>query len=181
MLSPRKIDNEADKDTLLEFHCRINYESETPWARIVPFEQYREKWLSSSQTKTFLGDLAESMADERTIAEIWEDGQVVVGYLWVTFSSVGDYNLTIAEVRDIAVVDEYQRRGIGRTILEHAEQLARDRGAHVLRSGTGIDNTAAQGLHVNFAFKPYRIEYEKLLDEKRLTSEKLIRGRLDLP
>ena len=81
MLSPRKIDTEADKDILLDFHCRINYESETPWARTVPFEQYREKWLSSSQTKTFLGDLAESMADERTIAEIWEDDHVVVGYL----------------------------------------------------------------------------------------------------
>jgi len=172
MLSPRKIDIKADKDTLLELHCRINYESESPWARTVPFEQYREKWLSTSQTKTFLGDLAESMADERTITEIWEDDHVCVGYLWVTFSSVRDYNLTIAEVRDIAVVEEYQRRGIGRRMLEHAEQLARDRGAHLLRSETGTDNTASQGLHVNFAFKPYRIQYEKLL-----TNEKLMESR----
>ena len=166
MLGPRKLDIEADKDILLDFHCRINYESETPWARTVPFEQYREKWLNTSQTKTFLGDLAESMKDGRTIAEIWEDDQVIVGYLWVTFSEVRDYNLIIAEVRDIVVIEEHQRKGIGRRILEHAEQLARDRGAHVLRSETGIDNTASQGLHVKSAFKPYRIEYEKLLDER---------------
>ena len=66
-------------------------------------------------------------------------------------------------------------------MLEHAEHLARDKGAHSLRSGAGIDNIDSQGLHVNGAFKPYRIEYEKLLDEKRLISEKLIRDILDPP
>lgn len=168
MLSPRRLDINIDRDTLLELHCRINYESASPLARAESFDQYREKWLntSPSQPEVFLRDLAKSMADERTIAEIWEDNGIVVGYLWVKFSDLrwGDDNLTIAEIYDIAVTDDYQRCGIGRKLLAHAEKLAIDRGADILRSGTGIENTASQKLHKSSAFKSYYIQYEKLLN-----------------
>jgi len=173
MLSPRKIDIKADRDTLLELHCRINYESDTPLARSEPYDQYREKWLntSPSQPEVFLKDLAESMKDKRTIAEIWEDDGNVVGYLWVKFSDLrwGDEDLNIAEFYDLAVTDNYQRRGIGRKLLSHAEQLARERGADILRSGTGIENTASQKLHTGSAFETYYIRYEKLLNKDKLT------------
>ena len=174
MLSRRKVDIKADKDTLLELHCRINYESESPWARVEPFDQYREKWLSTSQPESFLTDLAESMTDKRTIAEIWEDDGAVVGYLWVRFSDLhwGDDNLTTAQVYDLMVTDDYQRHGIGRKLLAHAEKLARDRGADILRSGTGIENTASQSLHESFAFKIYYIQYEKFLADEKLTEGK---------
>ena len=176
MLIPRKIDIKTDKDTLLELHCRINYESAAPLARAEPYDQYREKWLSTSPShpEIFLKDLAESMADKRTIAEIWEDDGAVVGYLWVRFSDLhwGDDNLTTAQVYDLMVTDDYQRHGIGRKLLAHAEKLARERGADILRSGTGIENTASQSLHESSAFKIYYIEYEKLL-----TNEKLMESR----
>jgi GNAT superfamily N-acetyltransferase len=176
MFNSRKVDIKADRDTLLELHCRINYESATPLVRGEPYDQYREKWLgtSPSQPEVFLKDLAESLADERTIAEIWEDGDAVVGYLWVKFSDLrwGDEDLTIAEVYDLAVTDDYQRRGTGRKLLAHAEQLARERGADILRSGTGIENNISQKLHTSSAFKTYYIQYEKLL-----TKDKLIRDR----
>ena len=163
MFSPRKIDIDADRDMLLELHCRINYESDNPWAKAIAFDKYREKWLSTSQPKVFLKELSESMADERTIAEIWEDGRAIIGYLWVTFSEIGDYGITIAEVKDIIVTADYRRHGIGRKMLAHAEQLARDKGADIFRSETGIDNTASQKLHTSSGFETYRIQYEKLL------------------
>ncbi len=165
MLSPRKIDIKADRDTLLELHCIINYASESPWARAISFEQYRGKWLATSQTEVFLNDLTESMADERTIAEIWEDDGKVIGYLWVTFSEIGDYNITVAELRDIIVTVDYRRRGIGQRMLEHAEELARERGADIFRSETGIDNIASQRLHTSSGFDTYRIQYEKLFTD----------------
>ncbi len=168
MLNPRKIDIKTDKGTLLEFHCLINYASDSPWARATPFEQYREKWLNTSQPEAFLRDLAESLADERTIAEIWEDSGDIVGYLWVTFSEIGDYGITIAEVKDIIVTDDYRHRGIGRKMMEHAEQLAQERGADIFRSETGIDNTASQKLLTSSEFKPYHILYEKLLTREKL-------------
>ena len=176
MFKPRKIAIKADKDTLLELHCRINYESASPLARAESYDRYREKWLITlpSSPEIFLKDLAESMADNRTIAEIWEDDGAVVGYLWVRFSDLrwGDDNLTMAQIYDLMVTDDYQRRGIGRKLLAHAEKLARDRGADILRSGTGIENTASQRLHESSAFKTYHIEYEKLL-----TNDKFIKGR----
>ena len=45
----RTINVEVDKDSILELHCEINYESETPWARKEPYTEYRKKWLSTSQ------------------------------------------------------------------------------------------------------------------------------------
>ena len=53
MLKPRRIDVDTDRETLLGFHCRGNYESESPWARATSFEDYREEWLRTSQTDVF--------------------------------------------------------------------------------------------------------------------------------
>ena len=163
-LSPRKIDIKADRDMLLELHCQVNYESDCPWAREIPFEQYREKWLYSSQTEVFLKALAESMKDERTIAEIWKDSGIIAGYLWVTFSEIVNYGITVAELKDIIVTSDYRRRGIAKKMLAHAEHLARERGADIFRSETGIDNTASQKLHESSGFETYRVQYEKLLN-----------------
>ena len=163
MFRYRVIDIKEDKAVLLEFHCRINYESDTPYVRTVPYEKYREKWLSTSQPESYLLDLARTMKDERTIAEILEDKNVEVGYLWVTFADIQDYDITIAQIMDITVAPNYQRRGIGLKMLRRIEKLAKKRGATLLRSDTGIENVASQRLHESFGFKPYRIHYEKVL------------------
>jgi ribosomal protein S18 acetylase RimI-like enzyme len=163
MLRYRAVDVKRDEKILLEFHCRINYESETPYARTVPYEQYRKKWLSTSQPREYLSHLAATMKDERTMAEILEDKGSVVGYLWVTFNDIHDYNLTIAEIMDIAVASSHQRRGIGLSMLRRIEEVARRKGATLIRSDTGVENTASQKLHEKFGFKPYRIHYEKII------------------
>jgi len=163
MFRYRLIDADGDRDLLLEMHCRINYESETPWARRVSYERYREKWLSTPQPESFLSDLANSMRDKRTMTEILEDDGVLVGYLWVTFNDVEGYDITIASIMDMAVAPDYQRRGIGLKMMRHIEETARERGATLLRSDTGTENTASQKLHEKAGFKPYRIHYEKVL------------------
>lgn len=163
MLRYRAIDLKQDKDALLEFHCRINYESETPYARSASYEQYRKKWLSTSQPKTYLSHLAETMKDKRTMAEILEHNGSAAGYLWVTFTDIQDYHVTIAEVMDIAVAPDFRRRGIGLNMFKHIQQTARKRGAKLLRSDTGIDNIASQKLHEKFGFKTIRIHYEKVI------------------
>ena len=118
MLTIRPIDPERDRDTLLELHRMGNYDSETPWARTTSYDDYREKWLSTEQTDSFLTHLSQSMEDERTIASIWEEDGV-----WVAFREVEGYDVTIAEVNDIAVSVSHRRRGIGTEILEHVEEL----------------------------------------------------------
>lgn len=131
--------------------------------RKLSYEEYRNKWLRTSQPESFLSDLKKAMKENRTIAEILEDNNVKVGYLWVTFTDVQDYGITIAEIMDIAVARDYQRRGIGTTILRHVEELAKEQGAILLRSDTGNENVASQKLHESFGFKPYKIHYEKVL------------------
>ncbi len=157
------IDINKDRKILLEFHSRINYESDTPFARTVSYEEYREKWLSTSQPESYLSDLARAMKDSRTIAEILEDNGVVVGYLYVTFVGIKGYDITIAELMDIAVAPDHQHRGIGFMMMERIEKIAKERGATLLRSCTGIENVVSQRLHEKFGFKPYRIDYEKVL------------------
>ena len=103
------------------------------------------------------------MGEDRTIAEIAEEEGVVIGYVWVAFRDVEGYDVTIAEVNDIAAVASHRLKGIGTQILEHAEMLVRNRGAHLWRSEAGIENVASDGLHRKLGFKPYRIECEKVL------------------
>ncbi len=163
MLQYRAVNVEKDRKILLEFHCRINYESETPYARTMSYEEYRKKWLSTSQPKEYLSHLAATLKDERTMAEILEDKGSVVGYLWVTFNEIRGYNVTIAEIMDIGVVPSHQRRGIGLSMLRRIEETAQQKGATLLRSDAGNENKASQKLHEKFGFKPYKIHYEKII------------------
>lgn len=159
----RRIDFETDKNMLLEFHCRINYESETPYMRRLSYEEYRKKWLGTSQPESFLADLEKTANEKGTIAEILEDDYVPTGYLWVTFTDVKDYNIKIASIMDIAVSPNYQRKGFGTMMLRHIQELSKERKATLLRSDMGIENVASQKLHEGFGFRPYRIHYEKIL------------------
>ena len=88
MIKIRPVDVNADKEILLEFHCCINFESESSWAKAISYPKYREKWLSTDQPESFLADLRKSMSDPRTIAEIWEEEDATIGYVWATFTEV---------------------------------------------------------------------------------------------
>jgi ribosomal protein S18 acetylase RimI-like enzyme len=64
---------------------------------------------------------------------------------------------------DIEVVPSHQRIGIGTLLLQHAESLARERGAVVLRSETAVKNEASQVLYKKLGFSPDRVRLEKTL------------------
>jgi GNAT superfamily N-acetyltransferase len=163
MLTQRKIDIEKDRKQLLEFHCQINYESESPWARAISYEKYRTAWMKTSQPQVYLDNLMKTRIDNRTIAEIWEENGTAVGYIWVVFTDVDDYNFKFAEIQDITVISEYRKKGIATLMLEHIEEIARKKGAAILRSGTGIENHISQKLHSDSGFQVYRVEFEKVL------------------
>jgi len=159
----RKIDLPKDREVVLEFHCQLNYECASPYARLVPYADYRLKWFSTSQPEKFLSHLAQTQEDERTIAEIWEHEGDTVGYLWMLFAELAEYDLVIAELMDLLVVPAYQRQGIGSQMIVRAEEHARESGADLLRSGTGIANIASQELHAKCGIQTSYIQYEKAL------------------
>jgi GNAT superfamily N-acetyltransferase len=165
MVRHRKIDISKDKDTLLEYHCEINYECESNFGKQMSYEMYRKKWLNTEkQVEEFFAALSNSMDDNRTIAEILEDDYgAALGYIWVTFTDITDYNLVIAEISEIAVSKQYRNTGIGIYAIEYIEKMVKIKGANILRSGTGFGNIPSKNLHEHCGFKPYRIEYEKEL------------------
>lgn len=166
MLRYRPIDIRKDRQVLLVIHCQINYASETSEVRKTSYEEYWEKWMRSPQPEQFLSHLGETIKDNRAVAEIVHDEHgAIVGYLWVTFEDIEGYNTRVAQVMDIAVLSDFRGHGVGTEIMHHIEEVARVKGARLLRSDTGIENEASQKLHEKLGFKPYHILYEKDLRE----------------
>lgn len=160
----RPIDREHDKSLLLELHCEVNYACDTSWSRELPYEEYKGKWMSTSQPEQFYSALLETLDDPRTIAELAEDDDGrLIGYVWATFADVPEYALTIAEIRDFYIAPDYRREGYGMRLLAYVEDSVRRSGANLLRSETGTDNAASRSLHRKYGFGEYRICLEKRL------------------
>lgn len=154
---------EADRDALLEFHALLNYVSASPWATRAPYEQFRDKWLGTSQVTEYLTDLADSMKDDRTIAEIWEVDDEVAGYMWAVFNDVPEYDFTFIELKDIAVASEFRRRGIASAMVDRIQQHRRARGAKAVYSSSGWENEISREFHARLGFRPREMRFEKLL------------------
>lgn len=161
----RNIELERDRVLLLKYHCRINYECECEHGRSNTFETYYSKWLTvESQVNEFLESLKQSLNDPRTLAVIVLNEEQIIGYLWMTFTDLIDYKITIAELQDIFIEEEYRGKGIGVLLMDYSENRASKNGACILRSGTGADNIKSIKMHEKSGFKPYRIEFEKRLN-----------------
>ena len=127
------------------------------------YRQYRDGWLVTSQPKLFLSDLEESLADERTVAEVWVEGETPVGFLWIVFSDLENSRLSFAEIRALVVAIAHQRRGIGGLMLQHAEAEALRLGAVSIRSEIATKNEAARAMHGKQGFTVATYQYEKIL------------------
>lgn len=166
MLSYRPADLEKDRDFILSMHSLGRFENDSASVRLGDLAAYRAWWGHTAQSDEFLELLAGSLEDERTIAEIWEEDGRPVAFLWVVFSRIAGYEVTVAEVNDLEVAQAHQRAGIGTMLLQHAEQIAREHGADLLRAEAGVDNEAYQGLQRKLGLAPYRIRFEKRLNDQ---------------
>lgn len=164
-LNRRPLNVVADRDFLLRAHCSVNYECESGTVRQTPYAEYEERWLKTRQADEFFQALSDSLADSRTVAEIWETNTGnPVAYVWMTFFEIRDYGLSVAELRDIFVTEEFRRQGIADSICRYCIRSARASGAGIIRSGTGACNVASQRMHAKLGFSTYRFEYEKTLE-----------------
>ena len=163
MLTQRPINLERDRDFVLDLYCLRDWEDLPSWARNPSYRQYRDGWLVTSQPKLFLNDLEESLADERTVAEVWVEGETPVGFLWIVFSDLENSRLSFAEIRALVVAIAHQRRGIGGLMLQHAEAEALRLGAVSIRSEMATENEAARAMHGKQGFTVATYQYEKIL------------------
>src|SRR5919108_2158590 len=83
----------------------------------------------------------------------------VVGFVGVLareqFTALDEPPGTYALITDLVVLERYRNRGIGRRLLERAEEYARVAGASELRIGVLMQNAAARRLYLDDGFVPH--------------------------
>lgn len=152
MITHRHVDVERDKAILLEFHTQVNFAVADEWIRSSStYEQFRDRWLATSQPEEFLTSLVESLSDNRTIAELWEIKGEPAGYIWVRFTDIPEYEFTSAEIDDLAVSPQFQRQGLGSRMMSFAEEAVRTDGANALTVQTSWENSLARCLYKNLS------------------------------
>jgi len=161
----RPIDFERDRDYVLERHCRTNYACDSPWARAIPYKEYRRNWFAMpEQIKGAWGSIQDCANDPHGIAEIIEDcNGETVAYFLCSFWEDAEAGLRCLELQDLYVEEAYRKRGVASRLFAYAEEKARIAGANLLRSGTGRENAASIAMHGKLGFDIYRYEFEKLL------------------
>lgn len=88
----------------------------------------------------------------RTVFLKCSDGEIIAGYVGL----IGVDGENTREIDSIAVLPEYRRRGIGRLLLEEAEQEAKSDGAESVFLEVRAGNTPALSLYSSMG---YRSEY----------------------
>jgi GNAT superfamily N-acetyltransferase len=156
------------REAILALKLDGNFASDPVWAQEQGFEEYRNRWLASTQPDEFLAALKDSLRDPRTIADVFVDQGEPIAFVWVTFVDVPAFDLCIGELRDIAVLASRRREGIGSEILRQVADGARAVGAHVLRGETGAGNMPMQRAAEAFGAAACRVTYELVLDPSRV-------------
>ena len=157
-MTTRPVDPIADRDYILECHCRVNYACDTPWARDISYEQYRANWFAMpGQIEGFWSALLGSLDDPRCIAELMLDETgAVAGCLWTTFYEDPDNGFSFMDVQDLYIEERLRGQGLASQLMAYAEEKARALGAKVIRSGTGCENAASQAMHKKLGYYIYR-------------------------
>lgn len=97
--------------------------------------------------------------DARGIILVAEQDGEVAGFVCVLaeekFTGLDDPPGSYALVTDLAVLDQFRRRGIGRLLLDAAEAYARDSRAAELRIAVLSRNAAARAFYLSKTFEPH--------------------------
>ena len=75
----------------------------------------------------------------------------------------GDIAYTYAHVADLVVTKTVRGQGIGKSLLNACEAMAREKGRTALRIGVLTQNESAKQVYLNFGFMPHHMTLDKLL------------------
>lgn len=76
-----------------------------------------------------------------------------------------DGDMEYGLISDLAVLEKFRGRGVGRKLLAAAESFARSENVGWLRIGVIAGNQVAEKLYASLGFSPWHIESEKNLQE----------------
>ncbi|GAK38899.1 N-acetyltransferase [Paenibacillus sp. TCA20] len=127
----------------------------------------------------------------RTVVDTYIDrGQVYVAVIVQTIVGVMvllDTRPGTIEIVNIAVAEEWQSRGIGKALLQHAVFQGRQQGASTLEIGTGNSSLTQLGLYQRMGFRMTGIDrdfftrhYEEKIVENGIPCVDMIRLAMEL-
>jgi ribosomal protein S18 acetylase RimI-like enzyme len=84
------------------------------------------------------------------------DGEAVVGtYAILVMDNIGHMGTPSALVESVAVDPTLQGRGIGQAMMDHAMQIAMERGCYKLALSSSIKRTRAHAFYENLGYRRY--------------------------
>lgn len=92
-----------------------------------------------------------------------ESHDQVVGYIQLS-EYICTYGPALMNVLGLAVDEAFQYQGIGKELLKHSEQWAKEQGAQGLRLNSGIERTEAHRFYRHVGYKEIKkqINFRKL-------------------
>lgn len=125
--------------------------------------------LRSSKTEgipAYMRMLKEAYDEGRDGMFVWEMDNRIAGWSWLRvheneFFKEGAYG----ELHEIYLVPEWQGKGLGETLMMHAEGWFREQGVRTVRTDMLASNARALAFYRRHGFKPNYISLQKELPE----------------
>ena len=129
------------------------------------FDAYRQFYKAPSDVEASRQFIFERLTRNESVIFLAMDGEHAIGFiqLYPLFASVALQSLWL--LNDLFVVPEARKLGVGKALMNHAEQFANETGSRGLFLRTATDNFPAQKLYEKCGWirddKFYR--YDKIL------------------
>jgi len=106
---------------------------------------------SEGISPTFLKELAEELNRSDPSVIIAEKDGIPVGFAYYSLQK------NFVEIQEADVIKEYQGQGIGKTLMQHIEKIAKEKGIHCLVTGTSVNKNGkpwkAYGFWIQMGFR----------------------------
>jgi GNAT superfamily N-acetyltransferase len=116
------------------------------------FDQYRVFYKSSSDLEAARNYLQERFQKNDSVIFVFSKDQRIVGFtqLYPSFSSVSMKRIWI--LNDLFVEEAHRKQGIAKSLIDAAENFARETGAVRIVLATQVFNIAAQSLYESLGY-----------------------------
>jgi GNAT superfamily N-acetyltransferase len=116
--------------------------------------------VSPRQTSENIRQLGETGSDPIFLAV---SGERVVGLVACHFCKMLQYDKPVMRMTALVVHHEARRLGIGKRLMEHAEQLAADAGCGFVELTSAMRRAEAHAFYRGIGYEPNSLRFRKLL------------------
>ena len=83
------------------------------------------------------------------------DGRLAGTFALLIMDNLGEYGTPSGIVEDVVVEPEFQRRGVGRAMMQHALALCRQKGCYKMMLSSNLARTAAHAFYESLGFEKH--------------------------